>query len=154
MKAIGIIVVVIGHYSSGFFNILQPYLYHMPLFFFVGGLTMRTESLKAKAFSKIFLKLAPYMVITYILTGLIALIINQTSGLYYGDPFYKDPVSTLMLALNKNMHNNQLFVVAWFLIAYFFCINYIKICYFNIYSFQISFFCGVSVFNCFRIGLG
>ncbi|HIA0230031.1 TPA: hypothetical protein ACWOSY_000326 [Enterobacter cloacae] len=53
MKAIGIIVVVIGHYTSGFFNVMQPYLYHMPLFFFVGGLTLKNEIVTFKALRKL-----------------------------------------------------------------------------------------------------
>lgn len=119
MKSIGIIVVVIGHYSSGFFSIMQPYLYHMPLFFFVGGITLRREVVTFGAVKKIFMKLAPYMIITYILTGALALAIEHVTGFYYGDPFYRDPFSTVYLAFEKNMHNNHLFVVAWFLVAYF-----------------------------------
>ncbi|WP_320705394.1 acyltransferase family protein [Enterobacter cloacae] len=119
MKAIGILVVVIGHYSSSFFSIMQPYLYHMPLFFFVGGITLRREVVTFGAVKKIFMKLAPYMIITYIITGALALAIEHVSGFYYGDPFYRDPFSTAYLAFEKNMHNNHLFVVAWFLVAYF-----------------------------------
>ena len=36
-KAIGIITVVIGHFRGVPFNYFQPYMYHMPLFFFLGG---------------------------------------------------------------------------------------------------------------------
>lgn len=37
-KALGIIVVVIGHYSNNIFNVMTPYMYHMPLFFMIGGI--------------------------------------------------------------------------------------------------------------------
>ncbi len=112
MKAIGIIVVVIGHYTSGFFNVMQPYLYHMPLFFFVGGLTLKNEIVTFKALKKLSQKIIPYIVLTYILTGALAMALSKLTGLYFGEPFTSNP-------LVNNFHNNPLFLVCWFLLAYY-----------------------------------
>ncbi|MCO7793269.1 acyltransferase family protein [Escherichia coli] len=112
MKAIGIIVVVIGHYTSGFFNVMQPYLYHMPLFFFVGGLTLKNEIFTFKALNKLSKKIIPYIILTYILTGILAITLSKFTGLYFGEPFSANP-------LEKNFHNNPLFLVCWFLLAYY-----------------------------------
>lgn len=112
MKAIGIIVVVIGHYTSGFFNVMQPYLYHMPLFFFVGGLTLKNEIVTFNALRKLSKKIIPYILVTYILTGILAIALSKFTGLYFGDPFTTNP-------LEKNFHNNPLFLVCWFLLAYY-----------------------------------
>ncbi|EOL8879766.1 acyltransferase family protein [Enterobacter mori] len=112
MKAIGIIVVVIGHYTSGFFNVMQPYLYHMPLFFFVGGLTLKNEMFTFKALNKLSKKIIPYIILTYILTGILAITLSKFTGLYFGEPFSANP-------LEKNFHNNPLFLVCWFLLAYY-----------------------------------
>lgn len=112
MKAIGIIVVVIGHYTSGFFNVMQPYLYHMPLFFFVGGLTLRNVVFSLKSLIKLSKKIIPYAVLTYILTGILAITLNKFTGLYFGEPFTTNP-------LERNFHNNPLFLVCWFLLAYY-----------------------------------
>ncbi|EGQ5293487.1 acyltransferase family protein [Enterobacter cloacae] len=112
MKAIGIIVVVIGHYTSGFFNVMQPYLYHMPLFFFVGGLTLKNEIVTFKALRKLSKKIIPYIIVTYICTGILAMALSKFTGLYFGEPFTTNP-------LEKNFHNNPLFLVCWFLLAYY-----------------------------------
>ncbi|EMV5880030.1 TPA: acyltransferase family protein [Escherichia coli] len=112
MKAIGIIVVVIGHYTSGFFNVMHPYLYHMPFFFFVGGLTLKNEIVTFNALRKLSKKIIPYIVFTYILTGVLAITLNKFTGLYFGEPFTTNP-------LEKNFHNNPLFLVCWFLLAYY-----------------------------------
>lgn len=112
MKAIGIIVVVIGHYTSGFFNVMQPYLYHMPLFFFVGGLTLKNEIVSFNALRKLSKKIIPYIIVTYILTGILAIALSKFTGLYFGNPFTTNP-------LEKNFHNNPLFLVCWFLLAYY-----------------------------------
>ena len=42
-KALGIISVVIGHYNLNPFGIPHPYLFHMPLFFFIGGMLIKTN---------------------------------------------------------------------------------------------------------------
>ncbi|KID06221.1 hypothetical protein PU00_02590 [Hafnia alvei] len=113
MKAIGIIVVVIGHYTSGFFNIMLPYLYHMPLFFFIGGITLKKEPISIGAVKKISIKIIPYMITTYLITGLICVLLNEITGMYYGNPFTQNPLS-------MNFNNNPLFLVCWFLLAYYF----------------------------------
>lgn len=41
MKFIGIVFVAIGHYPGDYFNIMSPYLFHMPLFFFIAGITLK-----------------------------------------------------------------------------------------------------------------
>lgn len=49
---------------------------------------------------------------TYILTGILAIALSKFTGLYFGDPFTTNP-------LEKNFHNNPLFLVCWFLLAYY-----------------------------------
>ncbi|MGN9604779.1 acyltransferase family protein, partial [Salmonella enterica] len=65
MKFIGIVFVVIGHYPGDYFNIMSPYLFHMPLFFFIAGMTLKKDS-PIKNSIRVFLSIAKYSVITYI----------------------------------------------------------------------------------------
>ncbi|VTQ61976.1 Fucose 4-O-acetylase and related acetyltransferases [Campylobacter jejuni] len=120
MKAIGIAFVVAGHYTSGFFNVMQPYLFHMPLFFFIGGITTKEEPINFEWIKRLSKKLIPYIVITYLITGLFSVILNKSTGFYYGTPFGNGILSTLKLIYIKNFHNNSLFLVCWFLVAYYF----------------------------------
>lgn len=37
VKAFGMIFVLVGHINNDIFNVYYAYLFHMPLFFFIGG---------------------------------------------------------------------------------------------------------------------
>ena len=65
LKAVGIIAVVSGHYDGSFINFLRPYIFHMPLFFFVGGLLFKTGK-KGGVFAKnLLVKYIFYIVVSY-----------------------------------------------------------------------------------------
>ncbi|EDH6510575.1 acyltransferase family protein [Salmonella enterica] len=121
MKFIGIVFVVIGHYPGDYFNIMSPYLFHMPLFFFIAGMTLKKDS-PIKNSIRVFLSIAKYSVITYIVTGLIAISLSKKFGIDLGYPFADGVIDTIIYAFNQNFHNNPLFLVCWFLLAY--CTSY------------------------------
>ncbi|WP_148245059.1 acyltransferase family protein [Enterobacter asburiae] len=117
-KALGIISVVIGHYNMTPFGIPQPYLFHMALFFFIGGMLLNPGKNFAQFLSAIFKKHILYIVVTYIVIGGITKIItsNTESTLYnpFPDSFYE----TIHSIYRSDFHINSLFLVAWFLLAY------------------------------------
>ena len=122
LKSIGILFVVIGHLPVNYINITYPYLFHMPLFFFIGGITIKNDSI-IKSIIKISKTLIPYAVITYVLIGFFSYAINNLYGIDLGNPFTGGVISTIKNAFLSNFHNNPLFLVCWFLVAYY--ISYI-----------------------------
>ncbi|EEE3939100.1 hypothetical protein C7X69_24130, partial [Salmonella enterica subsp. enterica serovar Infantis] len=121
MKFIGIVFVAIGHYPGDYFNIMSPYLFHMPLFFFIAGITLK-KSNPIKKSIRVFLSIVKYSAITYIVTGLIAITLSKKFGIDLGYPFADGVLNTIIYALQQNFHNNPLFLVCWFLLAY--CTSY------------------------------
>ena len=118
-KAIGIITVLLGHYGWNSMNIYHPYIYHMPLFFLVGGILMKP----IKNYHTWFVSLRDnyifYVVAWYIIIAAISVILD----IYFGtklNPKLSDPghMNFIPFPIKKNMHNNNLFLVAWFLVAY------------------------------------
>ncbi|CDM90379.1 acyltransferase family protein [Xenorhabdus bovienii] len=119
MKAIGIIFVVAGHYNSAFFSIMNPYYFHMPLFFMIAGLTIkneRSETVK-KTLKKIF-NISIYIAYTYVIIGILALILFKFTGVKFGFPFINNPIETIIVTYKNGFYNNSLFRVGWFLVAY------------------------------------
>ncbi|MDF9909632.1 UNVERIFIED_ORG: fucose 4-O-acetylase-like acetyltransferase [Pantoea brenneri] len=116
VKAIGIIAVVLGHYAD-FMSVLKPYYFHMPLFFFVGGITLKDRLNVKKLFKSVGTSLT-YLIIRYTIIGCLALALIDTGFSSLSNPFGTDIVDSIGKAYFGNMHNNQLFLVAWFLLAY------------------------------------
>lgn len=117
-KALGIISVVIGHYNLTPFSIPQPYLFHMALFFFIGGMLLNPGKNFSQFISAIFKKHILYIIVTYIVIGVVTKVItaNTESTLYnpFPDSFYE----TIHSIYRSDFHINSLFLVAWFLLAY------------------------------------
>ena len=118
-KAIGIFFVVLGHYDSSVMNMFKPYTFHMPLFFFLGGITLNYNK-RSISFIRVVLKsIIIYAIATYIITGAVAeFLFSRLSIHSLGNAFLSDPVTTISAAFKYNFSNNRLFVVAWFLLAY------------------------------------
>lgn len=117
-KSLGIISVVIGHYNLTPFGIPQPYLFHMALFFFIGGMLLNPGKNLSQFISAIFKKHILYIIITYIVIGVITklITINTESTLY--NPFPDSIYETIHSIYRSDFHINSLFLVAWFLLAY------------------------------------
>ena len=128
IKAIGVVLVVLGHYSHQPFDTLPPYTYHMPLFFFIGGYLFRSgigfyDFLKRKFIYPII-----YIIIIYIIIGLINdfVIVKITKHNNYS-LISKGIIENIYYAVQSNFHGNPYFKVAWFLFAYIFCLIALKI---------------------------
>lgn len=119
MKAIGIITVVIGHYSGILSNITQPYLYHMPLFFFIGGMLINGKK-PVHSSIKVSYKILKYLIFSYFIIGLFSLEFNYYFGSDFGVSFSNDIFHTLLLVIKSNFHSNNLFLIGWFLFSYLF----------------------------------
>ncbi|WP_368878080.1 acyltransferase family protein [Proteus mirabilis] len=118
VQAIGIIFVVMGHYPIRPVDIMQPYLFHMPLFFFLGGILYHEKSFLTLCKS-ILRKHILYIIYTYIIIGSIAtFILNDISPLAINKIFKNGFFDTILFTLKSNFHNNSFFLVAWFLFAY------------------------------------
>ncbi|EOI5728751.1 acyltransferase family protein [Cronobacter malonaticus] len=142
-KAIGIFFVVIGHYDASVLNLFKPYMFHMPLFFFIGGLTLNHNKPVMSFLKTITKSLVLYAIFTYILIGVVSEIISKIYSIQaFGNAFVSDPITTIKTAFKYNFANHRMFVVAWFLVAYFwasllcviFCkaIKAISLDYFNL----------------------
>lgn len=118
LKAIGIILVVIGHYPLSPFNVITPYMFHMPLFFFIGGMLFSGKKSTVEIIKNGFNKYVLYIVYTYIAISLIVIPFNHYFGVSIGDPFADGMSNFFWIAVSSNFNNNPFFVVAWFLLAY------------------------------------
>lgn len=117
-KTLGIITVVMGHYSMTPFGVPQPYLFHMPLFFFLGGMLINKNKSLTQILSSILKKYIIYIIITYAFIGAITKVITATTNSVLLDPFPVDVLETIHSAYRSDFHINPLFLVAWFLLAY------------------------------------
>ncbi|HAT3957220.1 TPA: hypothetical protein P7Y94_001704 [Citrobacter freundii] len=118
VKALGIISVVIGHYYWRPFGAPDPYLFHMPLFFFLGGILMNQGKSVNKFFVDIFKRHIAYIAITYLIIGTVVTLISKFSPIDKGEPFSGGLIDTISNIYNYCFHNNKFFLVAWFLAAY------------------------------------
>jgi hypothetical protein len=116
VKAIGITSVVFGHYV-GFIKFLNPYYFHIPLFFFIGGITLK-DSFNAKHLLKSVSSLLSYITTRYIIIGWLSIFLIYIGFSSLSDPFGNGVIDSVIKAYSSNMHDNQLFLVAWFLVAY------------------------------------
>lgn len=117
-KALGIIVVVIGHCSNNIFNVMTPYMYHMPMFFIIGGMVFNVGKPLKKFLGDIFTKFIVYIAIADIFLLFISYMLQNyfgISGLYKHQEKITDYI---VYSLNTNMHVSFLFLVSWFMFAY------------------------------------
>jgi len=111
--------VVLGHYDASVMNMFKPYTFHMPLFFFLGGITLNYNKKTLSFLKAVFKSIMIYAIATYIITGAISeFLFSKLSIPSLGNAFIADPVTTITAAFKYNFSNNRLFVVAWFLLAY------------------------------------
>lgn len=120
-KAIGILAVILGHLPNVpmlTFNFITPYMYHMPLFFFIGGMLFRPGKKLTHVLKKVFTQYVLYTSITYVIIGLISNYAANKFGIHLSNPLFGDVSNIIKKAFLSNMHNNKMFMVAWFLVAY------------------------------------
>ncbi len=107
-----------GHYSWTPITSFHVYLFHMPLFFFIGGLLATPISSSLKSWCAKWLRqYLGYLLLWYIiiaaLTSLIKHYVDTQIVLSLGQGWW-----LLHLPLRYNFHNNSLFMVAWFILSY------------------------------------
>lgn len=118
-KAIGIIMVVIGHYHGSPFDFYRPYVFHMPLFFFIGGLLFNPINSPKKFYIGIIQKYILYALVTYIVIGLIAVFFRDHYGANIaGNPFKGSILSDVTSNYKSNFDQNTYFMVLWFIVCY------------------------------------
>ncbi|WP_318390595.1 acyltransferase family protein [Enterobacter sp.] len=119
-KTIGITLVVIGHTAWKPFQTLDPYYFHMPLFFFIGGFLCSGRKTLLKVTQNILFKYVLYTAVTYTSVALIAVFIQKSfsAPINVGQPFINGIIKTIAFAFERNFHNNLYFLVGWFLLAY------------------------------------
>ncbi|QCT20853.1 hypothetical protein FEM41_14965 [Jejubacter calystegiae] len=117
-KAIAIILMVASHYSGAPLNKLVPYMYHMPFFFFLGGMLFNHEKTLINHYKKVLTKHFLYIIFAYIATGIIALLINHFVNSPVGKIFEKSISDTIILTIKSGFSNNRYFLASWFLFAY------------------------------------
>lgn len=118
IKCIGIILVVYGHFDLFTYGLtFNPYFFHMPLFFFLGGVLLNLKKSSKDFYKNIFFKYFLYIVFTYILLGLVSKFLHYVFNIKDMNIFEDGFISTAYLAINSNFHNNYFFLVAWFLFS-------------------------------------
>lgn len=118
IKAIGIVFVVIGHYPVSIFNVFIPYIFHMPLFFFLGGVLFNDNKKLTATIKKVFAHHFLYIAATFLIIGAITNLLGYLLHLETNDIFNINPVRIFKDAIKSNIHNNRFFLVAWFLFIY------------------------------------
>ncbi|WP_026970280.1 acyltransferase family protein [Aliagarivorans marinus] len=116
-KGLGILLVVIGHYNWQADAVYTPYLFHMPLFFILGGLVLRPYA-DERRWARKWLRSYPlYYVVWYTVIGLITLALTSLFDtrivLYLGQGW-----DIFAMPLRGNSHANSLFMIGWFLVSY------------------------------------
>lgn len=116
-QCFGIVAVVLGHYSIKPLDVMQPYVFHMPLFFFIGGLLFKDKPFLSVAKGTL-TKHIFYIAYTYVIISLIAMYLKESHGLWVGNIYPENMKYAITWVLQHNFHNNNYFLVAWFLFAY------------------------------------
>lgn len=117
-KAIGIITVVIGHFRGVPFNYFQPYMYHMPLFFFLGGVFINEYRSIYQHSVGLVKKHALYIAYVYALIGAVIWFIHLFYPIGYTSLWRGGLLESVFYPIESNFHGGSYFVVAWFLFAY------------------------------------
>lgn len=118
VKALGIIAVVIGHYPGDPFTFLKPYVYHMPLFFFLGGLLLNTRRSVASHALGIVKKHLFYIAAVYVLIALVFAILHQLYPIAYTSMWRGSLLDSVLYPIEQSFHGGSYFFVGWFLFAY------------------------------------
>lgn len=118
VKALGIISVVIGHYPGDPFVFLKPYVYHMPLFFFLGGVLLNTRRSLLSHSANLIKKHLSYIVIVYLLLALIFAMLHQLYPIAYTSLWRGNVLDSVLYPIEQSFHGGSYFFVGWFLFAY------------------------------------
>ena len=118
VKALGIISVVIGHYPGDPFVFVKPYVYHMPLFFFLGGVLLNTRRSLLSHSANLIKKHLWYIVMVYVLLALIFSILHQLYPIAYTSMWRGNVLDSLLYPIEQSFHGGSYFFVGWFLFAY------------------------------------
>lgn len=81
-KALGVFWVIMGHTYKGYALIGWIYSFHMPLFFFLSGITLRIEEISYKSFFK---KRAKSLLMPYILYSMAYIVLEAVKGFLNGN---------------------------------------------------------------------
>lgn len=117
-KCIGIILVIFGHFPNNIINVLMPYTFHMPLFFFIGGMLFSIKKGFVKFYKGILTKYLLYIVISYLILGMSAKVLHHYFNTMDMNVFGSNPIETIKIAITNNFHNNMMFIIGWFLFSY------------------------------------
>ena len=118
VKALGIISVVIGHYPGDPFVLLKPYVYHMPLFFFLGGVLFNTRRSLLSHSVNLIKKHLSYIVVVYLLLALIFAMLHQLYPIAYTSMWRGTVLDSILYPIEQGFHGGSYFFVGWFLFAY------------------------------------
>ncbi|MGK0599334.1 acyltransferase family protein [Yokenella regensburgei] len=118
MSAIGIIMVVLGHYPATTFDAISPYYYHMPLFFFIGGMFASSSKSVFESIKKTVIDYYIYIAMIFIIVALMTNIIAAHYGAPLTNVLSSNIADIIKTTVKSNFHNNTNFLVAWFLFSY------------------------------------
>lgn len=116
-QGLGIIAVVIGHYGVMPSYVFEPYAFHMPLFFLLGGILFKKRALSNVA-KGIATKHLSYLIYTSLIIATATLMLEAIFGLPEVKIFKDGFLESIEWTFKSNFHNNGYFLVAWFLFAY------------------------------------
>ncbi len=81
-KALGVFLVIMGHTYKGYSVIGWIYSFHMPLFFFLSGITLKIEQISCKEFLK---KRVKSLLVPYALYSAVYIILEVFKGIFNGN---------------------------------------------------------------------
>lgn len=117
IQGICIISVVLSHYPIRPLDVFWPFIFHMPMFFLLGGLLFKPKPI-LKTLKDVVVKHLFYLAYTF---AIIAIIASYLANKYHfsAGPIYPQNILDIVTwSIDKNFHNNAFFLVAWFLFAY------------------------------------
>lgn len=118
VQAAGIISVIIGHFYNQPFNYIHPYVFHMPLFFFLGGMLLSLKHGVLVKLKTTINKHGFYLIKSYVITGILSSLLVYFFNVEKRKPFSSGLFDTIEFTIKSNFGNNSLFVVGWFLLSY------------------------------------
>jgi hypothetical protein len=108
---------VFAHIVPAVPPLLVPYAFHMPLFFFLSGLTLRVDLPLRRLIAREFRESLLFYGLSAAALSLISLYLLPMWGINLGTSSPFDWKTYLVYPLTKNSHNVELFLVGWFILA-------------------------------------
>lgn len=119
-RGIGIILVVFGHINPTGALVVNVYGFHMPLFFFLSGMTLRREPSLAGLAARDARSLLGYAALHFGLLALVTLAIFRPFGMNLAASSPLDWRTYLLWPFTRNSEHVHLFLIGWFLVSLFF----------------------------------